>query len=405
MSFAKILRYEIKKIFGQKSIYFIAALLMAISIFNIYKTSNAMGFFSQDRESNYVSQALIGEKYSMELTDENIAKFMSDLEAAQAETGANPNEKPDYDKYYTGYSMGDSSYMEEIKNELERIYFYNDYVVSIRNKASNLAEQFENVNDYLYRHNKKISEIYSDRKITSYAHTENIPIYLDYKFSSLSVMILILLGLTTKFCGEREIGMDQTLKTCKFGSDKTNVAKLLSGYFYVLVVSVVFAAMDLFVFQRCYLFSGFSQYLYALEAYEGTTLNIKIWQTILLLFLLKFLGFMVFAGIIMLISGLSRSSVATYAISAAVTVALILVSVITPQGAGEYLNLFNPIRLINAQSMFKSYQTINFFSYPVFKAYAAVALGSLLFIFCSVFTLFAARKYRTVKQRRVKEND
>ena len=61
--------------------------------------------------------------------------------------------------------------------------------------------------------------------------------------------------------------------------------------------------------------------------------------------------------------------------------------------------------VINAQSMFKSYQTINFFSYPVFKAYAAVALGSLLFIFCSVFTLFAARKYRTVKQRRVKEND
>lgn len=395
MSFLKILRYELKKIFEQKSIWVIAIILLSVSMFNVYKSYYQK---KTDENTGYITTAEAEKKminhYSGELSPERINEFMSDY--AESEQASVNDAVSEYnpDKYFCGFAYGDFQIMQEIKNEMERIYFYNDYVTEIRNEALELSSAFSSSNAYLSKYNEKMADVYSQRKVTHFYNTKDFPIYFEYKFTSFIVMILILLGLTTKFCGECETGMNQTILTCKYGRDKTSLAKLFSGFIYVISVSVMFSVIDFVVFKLCLGFSGLNQYLYAINEYANTTLNLKIWQALLLLFVVKTLGFLVFSGIIMLVSSVLNSSIKTYIVSALITVFLMLFTIIVPDGIGEYLNLLNPVRLINSQYLFKEFKAINLFGTPVFTIFVAVISGVLLLCIISVVTLLVSRKYK-----------
>lgn len=403
MSFLKILRYELKKIFEQKGIWIIAFIFICVSFFNIYKTYYTPPV---DKESGQIAmekaEKNLKEEYSGELSIENINRFMTDYQKAeQASIVDNPN-KYNPSKYYSGFAYGDFQLYKLIKDEMERIYFYNDYVVTVRDTANEIADSLENINPYLCKYNRKISQIYSDRKVTHFYNVQSVPFYFEYKFSSLIIILLILLGLTSKFCGECELGMDQTLKTCKYGRDKTNLAKICSGWIYIIFLSVLFSLLDYIMFKYCLGFNSLDQYLYAIEEYSGTTLNLKIWQALLLVQAIKTLGFLVLGSLIMLISAVFRSSVKAYAVSVFAVVSLILATIIMPEGAGEYINLLNPVRLINSQTMFKEFQAVNIFGTPVFTAYAAVTAGIICFVAIFTATFFVSRKYRMSPARNSK---
>ena len=102
----------------------------------------------------------------------------------------------------------------------------------------------------------------------------------------------------------------------------------------------------------------------------------------------------------MLVSSVLNSSIKTYIVSALITVFLMLFTIIVPDGIGEYLNLLNPVRLINSQYLFKEFKAINLFGTPVFTIFVAVISGVLLLCIISVVTLLVSRKYKA--GRRVK---
>ena len=181
MSFLKILRYELKKIFEQKSIWVIAIILLSVSMFNVYKSYYQK---KTDENTGYITTAEAEKKminhYSGELSPERINEFMSDY--AESEQASVNDAVGEYnpDKYFYGFAYGDFQIMQEIKNEMERIYFYNDYVTEIRNEALELSSAFSSSNAYLSKYNEKMADVYSQRKVTHFYNTKDFPIYFEY---------------------------------------------------------------------------------------------------------------------------------------------------------------------------------------------------------------------------------
>lgn len=394
MTFLKILRYELKKIFEQKSIWVIGAILLCVSFYGVYKDFYVPDYDDDGQPTyNYAIRQMYDE-YSGELSEENIQKFMSDL--SQAEINYNTDSREyNPEKYYYGTAYGDYNLMLELKSEMERIYYYNDYVVKIRNEARKDALGFEGKNEYLYKYNAKITNVYSDRRVTDFYYTEGFSEYFEYKFSSFIVLVMLLLGLTTRFCYECETGMNNILLTSRYGRDKTNFAKLVSGFIYAFALSVLFSVIDLCVFKWMFGFDLTHQFLYALPEFQDTTLNIKVWQAVVLLFLLRTLGLLILSGIIMLWSAICCSTIVAYIGSAISVIALMLMTIVIPTGVGEYLNLINPLRLVNCQVWFEEYSVINIFGYPIFTVYVAVIVGVIVLCAVVTATLLLARKFKS----------
>lgn len=394
MTFLKILRYELKKIFEQKSIWVIGAILLCVSLFGVYKDFYVPDYDADGKPTYSYAIRQMQATYAGELSDENIQRFMSDL--SQAEVNYNTDSETfNPEKYYIGTAYGDYNMMLELKTEMERIYYYNDYVVKIRNEARKDALGFESKNDYLYKYNAKITNVYSDRKVTGFYFTKGFSEYFGYKFSSFIVMVMLLLGLTTRFSCECETGMNNILLTSRYGRDKTNLAKIVSGFIYALFLSVLFSVIDLCVFKWMFGFDLTHQFLYALPEFQDTTLNIKVWQAVVLMFLLKTLGFLILSGIIMLWSAICSRTMTAYIGSAISTVVLMLVSIIIPKGVGEYLNLLNPLKLINCQPWFEKYSVIRLFGNPVFTVYVVVGVGAVVLCTVVTATLLLAKKFKS----------
>ncbi|MFT3950427.1 MAG: ABC transporter permease subunit [Oscillospiraceae bacterium] len=389
----KITRYEIKKIFRQKSVWVICLVLLFVSMFNIYKAHYQ--FTPQDGHPSSASGVLrVYDKYSGEMTPARIAQVVAD-EAALSAAVQEPDSYLGYspEQYETGYLYAQSETVSEIRSEMERIYFYNDQVQKISAKAQKYADAYESRNTYLSNLNQKIADTYNAREITSFYNTKDFPQYFSYLFSSMAVLVLLVLGLAGKFSAERELEADRILLTSRYGREKTALAKLLSGWVYVLMLSVVFGAADLAMFWYCYDFTGFSQPIYAILEYENTALNMTIAQVIGLIFVLETLGFLVFGTAVMLLSALSRSGFATFVWAACFLAGMLTLSILYPFGAGAYLNLVNPVKLIGSISLFSEFSVIRIYNTPVSTAALAIAAGLLALVLLSAGTILGGRRF------------
>ncbi len=405
----ELVRQEYRKMFLKKSLLVVLIVLSAINAIKIgtdYKYNAYYGGSSVKTQNEKVAYSrLYSEEYSGHITDEKISKLMDYINSHYSEAVQSTYDKTeDFNKYLSGTWFGDyHAYYFKLYLPYKYAYEYRGYADRIAAKAvENVSFYRQYGNAYEADRNYKIAKLYSNRKITEFYDIEGAKVYLNYDFSSLIILIILVYALTPVFVGERLSGMQPIISVSRFGTGRAAAAKLVSSEVFAAGVTTWFTLLNIVQHGIIYSCDGLSLPLYALEQFKTTPLTLSIWQYILMDFALRLLSVTFFTALILLISVLCENWISAFSAEIGVIGVLIVIYDFLPQ-----FNFINPVSLLTSREMFSEYNTINIFNNAVseytISISAAVIMTAAAFVFAILVYLARSEVRRSIKaKRRVK---
>ena len=378
----RIVKFELKKLFGNRTII---VMLMLLSLINIYKIDSEYRKYAIQNESFYNAHFEIYADVSGAWDNAKIEYVIDEYQKAKAivDTG-NYSTEPNQPDTHTGYIFGDCGLFEEIKDGMEYMYRYSDTMTELTRKAAdNAAFYRQKENAYLAAENEKIEKTYQNRSISAFYDTWGLTEYFKYDFSTLLILILLVPMLSPIFSKEREIEMYGLLKITHNGR-KLSLYKLLAGMAAVCIISLFFLLQDFLTFTYIYKISGLSQPIYALSQFCYSPLTMSVGGYILLNAALKTLGFMIIGGICMAFSAVFSNEILPFCLSLAVTVIMVVTDAFGVIGGASFLN---PVTLLSNAKLFMDFQVIRIFDTPVFKFVLPILAATLLLIAFSILII------------------
>lgn len=120
--------------------------------------------------------------------------------------------------------------------------------------------------------------------------------------------ILLCLCVSSVFSGDSSIGMDLLIHTTARGRRETKCAKQKVTFLTVVIIFILVYGGDFFkVFYKVGL-KAWTAPLYSLRLYNTIQADIKIWQYILLMYLIKFIGAMVMLCVLWILSQKTKNT-------------------------------------------------------------------------------------------------
>lgn len=366
-----LFRYELKKIFTRRFLFFVIMILLCANAFNIYSTYDK--YHKNYSRDYFEAEWQIYKLAEGELTQERInilLDYKNEL-LISAETG-NPLE------YYYINADGDLQITEEMLVKMKNAYQYGDKIdelLEINDMQKTVLKNADN--NYLLKEALLVEKTYSERSIDSFYNTEAFGTYFSYDFSSFLILMIIFLGTASLFSGEKEKGMLSVIRSSKNGRIKLSLAKQMAAAIFTLFVCIVFFVCDFLIFLCCLRLRGIFSPVYAIPSFEYTPLNISVCGFLLLTCTIKIFGFIIFSFISSVLSSLFDKSYMVFAADFIVLVLLMFMSAYSSRML-DYINIINPVNLLTNRNMFAEFNVINIFGEPVFK-FAVVLICSIFF--------------------------
>lgn len=384
-------RFELKKAMGRRLIWVILAILLVLNGVNIERHHHIFSTdpMAQGRYELYTE--LRGE-----LTDEKLALIQSYYsEAQKILSGAKHDTEYDPERYFSGFAYGDANLWNEIKEECDRIQAYQGKMKSIVNAASE-ANQNSSLALYYRRQNAQIATLYAGRSLHELSRLEGITALSEYRFSTVLLLLMLILIAGNLYVTERETGMSELLCSFRSGGSKTAAAKLFAVLLITGFLCTLFFVMDFILFCFYYRIDGLSLPVYAVPpmdaaaGFEESPLSCTVWQYLLLSGAMRLLGFWVFASAFAAISAAMRLAEPVFFSTVLLTVSLMLCYTFWNTGAGIAVNTCNPLRLLLTD--FRHYEVYNIGENPVSVPLIAVCAGLLFFTGNSILCMIAGRR-------------
>lgn len=381
---------EIKKVFSQKFVIILAALLLLVNIFNCY--------YQIVTSSDYwYLKKINGEIYALaegEIKEGSADRLYAYRDEIQSALDNNIKVKT--------YSVNKDTELMNIGNVIDSLNTFKGYsslISEVKRNTTSQAETLKNKeNTYLLKLNEKIDRTYGEREITKFYCRDGLREALSYDISSVVILLLVILACSSSFAHEKETQMNGLLLSCENGRKKLSFAKKISCISFAVCTGAVFYLTDLIMFMITIGYKGFLLPLYAVEGYEYTPLTMSVFSFMSLSAVIKIFGFIIIAMLTCVFSSILDKSFAVFASS--------LISVIALMGIGTFadesfslLSLINPIKLLSNRSMFKTFDVIRLFGSPVGRFPVTFVLALVLLILLSI----AIRLLNNKGQRRAKK--
>lgn len=371
--------YEFKKLFERKSLPVIFLLLCALNIFNIAR-SNYIYNPNTDTGNMEIGRYQLYLNYKGEITQEKIAEIQYGARISeQMVQNGNYDKQYNPDKYYSGYAYGEAMLRIEMNIELDRLLEYSSRIGEISEKAAGMSGEY-GMSDYYLKQNREIAAVYQERNLNSITNSEGLSKLFEYKFSDILIIILLIIGISHIFTVDKENETDVYLKSSRNGGGISGIAKLIAAFGFTFIICAVFFLIDLVTFFVMLRIDGLEQPLYILSDFSFTPLSVSLWQYIILYFAAKFIGMLCIAFTVALIAVFAKKAIPTFGLSVLYVGALMFLKALLTNGAGEYINLFNPVSVLLFPELTKTYRVINLFGNPV--SVPGLAL-------CGVFSVMA----------------
>lgn len=377
-----LVKFELKKIMHKKHIVITLLFFIIINIIKInfdYKKSNA-GKLEFNRAYWTVYEKVKGSlnRENMNFVIDNYKNLSEIVDSGNFETEVKD------DSTYTGYIYGDMNLFKKLYDDMNYRYNYSKNMQEHIKLSEENIEFYKSVNNtYEILKNKNIKTIYSNRQIESFYDTEGFYNYINYDFSSLLILMLLILGLSSVFSIEKECEMDLLLKTSKIGKVKVANAKILASFIYSMIICLIFFLVDVLVFSINFKLEGPFSKLYSIKEFVFTPLNISILCYCLLNDLLKIIGFFTVSIAIIFFSNIFEKAYSALLFSIT-TVILFIFSSINLENI--LFNSLNPIFLLINRNLFVKYRVVNLFNYPIPIAFLHVITNTILIIVLLIIT-------------------
>lgn len=272
------------------------------------------------------------------------------------------------------YTHANRITLETLIEDLQYTYFYPLKIEEVVSMAdSNIKNLDVKNNAYEIKKNEKIIDAYSNRYIPEFGLTRGYELLLNYKISSLFLLLILVLPLSTLFAEEKEndryqmlIGKDVKQQCIKF--------KIISAYMFIFILSLTFYIIDIFCFNYIWPMNALFNPLYSLKLYQNTLLNVSILSFLIINFMLIFIAYSFMGTVFMIISLNTKKTFISLSINYIVLVFIIILT--------DFVKVpFNPFNLLNDKEMFKGFFIKKVLFYPIYEPWYNLIFSLIFIIF------------------------
>ena len=443
----RILKYEFYKLLSKKFLLLFVAILFVSNCYLYISEQNKKDIFIPPEYNNMLQQysqlssnealSQISESYN----ELSILAIIKDLRSSKVPEEAikeqvspilNISTKEiSYDeiliKYDNSRFMKDKNYLLDylvslgmIRNQLEYITSYPDFISSMEEKADNMqiVSIFNKKGTFAYRNIVKTPN--------DFVHLRGIELKLgdetgivsstQYRFTDLSIVALIFLLCVFIFLMEKESGLIKLTKATKNGHVPVILSKLTVLAVTTTVFSLIFYGSILLLSNELYGFGDLSRYIQSMSSFRDCNLLLSVNEFICIFILTKIVVTVLTALIFAVIFNIFSNSKVIYVVLAVlVTLSYICYSFIHPISyinALKYINLFS---FFDVYTFYGEYININLFGFPISKVSASIVVFIIISVITISLTLFSyVRNYTsaapllqkllnkiTIKRRRI----
>lgn len=390
----KLIYFEMKKSWLKLPILFVLILLCVLDIYKISDNYRINGRMSGDENKglknayyNIYSNDLRGEitQTKINYVKDACNKYKSEV--------IGKNFSKEYDENtITGYIYSDYSLFNFIiVPELEYAVTYPNISNSISASAYENIDFFEKHNNFPdAEKNRYIYKLYQNRNIDNYNLTEWTELYFKYDFSSLLVLIMLVVTLAPSFTSEYESGMNVMIKSSGKQGNIVN-AKLISAALFIFLLTVLFAFFDLLSVNFFCGADGFLNPVYSSPFFKYSPFSFSLFSAIIICALIKFLAFLTIGEIIFIISRLTKNTILSICFSFLIVVLLIVLS-------NADNSVLNPVNMLSPYKMLTEFKCVIFAGKPILSLYYSAVVCIIINM-----VLFAVIKYcgKEVKNVRI----
>lgn len=385
----KMIYYEMKKSWLKMPVLFLLVFFCFLSAYKIFGMYNISGRFRENGDVK--TEEAYFELYDIlsgEITEEKI-RYINEIYKELDRNVNSGNYSTEYNEdSLTGYTFADYMLVGfDIIPELEYAVTYPNISDKICNDAyENIFFFNERKNYSEAKRNALIYKLYQNRGIKSYNLTEWVEYYFKYDFSSLLIIIMIIVGLASSFSVEAESGMSILIN--RSGAvPKTANAKLISACAYILLITIIFSLFDFLIVKYLCGADGFSNPLYSAYLFRYTPYNFSLLEAMAVCAAIKLLSFIVIGEITIIVSALIKKTIPALCADFIITVLFMLCD-------DKNSLMINPINMLSPYRILEKFDCRFIGGKPVLSVYYYAILYIVMIILLFVFIKLAARSGR-----------
>lgn len=359
------MKLEIKKLLFRPSLIIVSSFFIMVNILFFTKIgAQLISFNTKNKDSYMYFYNLV----KGEITEEKVKKILDIQNKNKIYLTKNgPNSYEVDGKIF--YPLEVNSAIELIKEDMKFTYFY---PIKIKKLITNTKNNIDKRDLYNNRICEKIIKIYKNRYIFNFSSNRGYFLLLNYKVSSLFVLIILLLPLSSIFSEEKEKNTYQMI----IGTYSKKIfikQKFFTGLFITFIIGLIFYIIDFICFFNIWPVNFPLNPIYSIENYQNSPLTLSILYFLSINFLLMLAGYL-FMAIIFMITSLktgnsNKSLVFNYII---LIVVGFLSDLIEIPG--------NPFLFLTNKKFFKEFNVVNVVGFPILKEYIYIIIAIIVLI-------------------------
>lgn len=413
--------YELKKIWGNKSFILAMCVAIILNLFMLWYTN--LG--KEDNASLNSYKALSRDIASLSEDDKNeyitdLKETMDGVELVQQVISMRGNgneqfvdqlinENPGaFEKYYDVYESGEylkytdslwseSTFINEIYEEQQKVYGYNDYLISVqenKNKLNGISIFGQQDNDtFSSRNIEKSGRDYEklDDTNMSYMPSKGITEAMDNNWTDIFLVLTVFLYVGAMIVEEKQKKLFYVTKCTKHGDSKSIIAKLLALLIHISVVTVLLYLCNLV---HMGLNAGCINLGIRIQSYAPlmeSNLSISTWQYILVSIVTKALGLFGIGSILTACCIVSKNITVPYIVNIVLWALGFSMYNYIPAASrfsmAKYLNL---VGMMKTSKLYGAYGNFDLFGQPYSRLVLTV---SCILIICVISILLCIVLY------------
>ncbi|HBH95880.1 MAG TPA: hypothetical protein DDX91_09000 [Ruminococcaceae bacterium] len=423
-----VIKNEIIKLFSQKSLLLLIMILLTVNAVTMLFSGNGFGEenygipdsayklmqrelseIPENERMQYIEEQIYArevysalryaDEYNIDMPIEEIFPILSEEKAQQYIERYSDGQ---ITLSYTGDTVGEELFLTKIKNEMEIVYGYKDYLDAIQKQAEQMkvSSILGNNRDPFSRKNiEKTAQIYSSiqKKELTYNITENIRLGINGSITDVCALLTVAFAALSLICEERESNAFSLLRTLKKGRIGLMLCKIFTLLILCLISSVIFSGSSILICGLRFGFCDLSIPIQSVSGFIGCTISVNIGQYLILFALIKTLSYFTISAVVLFVSIIAKNNIMIYGISVGIIGIEILiyytVSRLSAFGFVKYINLF---AFTKTNYFLGEYHNINFAGNPVNLTAVSVISMSVLGIGLSVLSVFFYSKSKNM---------
>lgn len=426
----KTIKYEFLKIFTNKLfLYTLIFFILADIIILLYTGSslknNKVPYYAyrllnkelenltEQEKENYINQEY--EKiYAFNIIDnvKNLKNNDDEIIKQYAETLKEEN-KELYEKYikefgsqtykYTGDILKEKFFWEEIKNEYQKTKNYKRTIEEILEKSENLdtISIFTDSEDSFSKKNIKDTAKNYEKMIDTninFIPSKGIENFTSFGITDIFIILMIFVISTIIIFEEREKNLLILIKSTKNGRTKTILSKIIVMFIIIIGITLIMYLINFIYYGINIGYGNLNNSLQSISTFIYSTLQIKIWQYLILFMITKILVFCIVSLMILIVSSTAKNNFSNYiAVISILGISFLLYKIIDPISKYNIFRVINIINLLEVNSIYKTYINLNLFGNMKNVLTLSLYFAIILFVICSFAILYIFNKKRDFK--------